>query len=150
MALADRIAVMSSGKILQIGAPQDLYDFPDNRSVGAFLGSMNEFQGAVQDDGCIKIAFGVVQCAIPDGMPQEVIVAIRPEDIQLSAKPYDSNNEFKAQLVSRLFLGDITVCRVSVNGNQMRGKTTDTGTCLELGSTLYVRFPPEKIKIFAR
>ena len=150
MALADRIAVMSSGKILQIGAPQDLYDFPDNRSVGAFLGSMNEFQGAVQDNGCIKIEFGVVQCAIPDGMPQEVIVAIRPEDIQLSAKPYDSSNEFKAQLVSRLFLGDITVCRVSVNGNQMRGKTTDAGTCLELGSTLYVRFPPEKIKVFAR
>src|SRR5437867_6562439 len=41
MALADRIAVMSEGKILQIGAPQVLYHFPLNQSVGEFLGSMN-------------------------------------------------------------------------------------------------------------
>lgn len=150
MALADRIAVMSAGRILQIGAPQELYDFPLNRTVGAFLGSMNEFRGAIQDDGCIKIEFGAVQCAIPEGTSQEVIVAIRPEDIQFSVKAYGSSNEFKAQLVSRLFLGDVTLYQVSVNGNQMRGKTTAADPSLESGSILYVRFPPEKIKVFAR
>jgi len=148
MALADRIAVMSAGRILQIGAPQDLYDFPATRSVGSFLGSMNEFHGAVKSDGCIKIEIGLVQCAIPSAVTNEVNVAIRPEDVQCSAKPSGSKNEFKGRLISRLFLGDVTIYRVSVDGNVIRGKTTTVDPELQPDRDLYVRFPPEKLKIF--
>ncbi len=70
MALADRIAVMSGGKVLQIGAAQELYHFPLSRSVAEFLGSMNEFEGAVQNDGCINSALGALRCAIPNFLPQ--------------------------------------------------------------------------------
>ena len=87
MALADRIAVMSGGKVLQIGAAQELYHFPLSRSVAEFLGSMNEFEGAVQNDGCINSALGALRCAIPNGVVGEVIVAIRPEDVSLSREP---------------------------------------------------------------
>ena len=55
MALADRIAIMSQGKILQVGAPQELYDFPLNRSVGEFLGSMNQFDGMVENGASVRI-----------------------------------------------------------------------------------------------
>src|SRR5512145_2344221 len=50
MALADRIAVMSNGKILQIGNAQELYHAPASRSVGGFLGAMNELAAVVHDD----------------------------------------------------------------------------------------------------
>ena len=148
MALADRIAVMSGGRILQIGAPQDLYDFPSNRTVGAFLGSMNEFEGTIQNDGCVRTDVGPLQCAVPNGAGAEVIVAIRPEDISLSQEPSGLPNEFSARLVSRLFLGDITVYHLTANGKEMRGKTTTNDRQLEAGKKMYVRFPAEKLKIF--
>jgi iron(III) transport system ATP-binding protein len=150
MALADRIAVMSAGKILQIGAPHELYHSPLSRSVGEFLGAMNEFDGAVQNDGRVRTDLGELNCAVPAGAPRAVIVAIRPEDVQLSRDPGGSNNEFPAELVSRLFLGDITVYHLSANGKNLRGKTTSVDRNLAPGATVYVRFPAEKLKIFPR
>lgn len=150
MALADRIAVMSAGKILQIGASRDLYHFPLNRSVGEFLGSMNEFEGALQSDGSVKIALGILNCTVPNGTVNEVIVAIRPEDVSLSREPSGLNNEFPAQLVSQLFLGDITLYYLSAKGKNLRGKTAGTDQQLEPGSSVYVRLPREKLKIFPK
>jgi ABC-type sugar transport system ATPase subunit len=150
MALADRIAVMSAGKILQIGAPKDLYHFPLNRKVGEFLGSMNEFEGTLQSDGCVKTDLGVVSCAVPKGTAKEVIVAIRPEDVSLSREPSGLSNEFPAQLVSQLFLGDMTLCYLSANGTKLRGKTAGLDQQFEPGSSIYVRFPTEKLKIFSK
>jgi len=150
MALADRIAVMSGGKVLQIGAAQELYHFPLSRSVAEFLGAMNEFEGAVQNDGCINSALGALHCVIPNGVVGEVIVAIRPEDVFLSREPSGCANEFSAQLVSRLFLGDITLYHLSASGNKLRGKTAGTDRQLEPGSSIYVRLPVEKLKIFPK
>lgn len=150
MALADRIAVMSEGRILQIGGPQDLYDFPLNRTVGAFLGSMNEFEGTIQNDSHVRIDLGVVQCGAPNGPGAEVVVAIRPEDISLSSEPSGLPNEFSARLVSRLFLGDITVYHLTAGGKTMRGKTTTNDRRLEAGEKVYVRFPVDKVKVFPK
>jgi ABC-type Fe3+/spermidine/putrescine transport system ATPase subunit len=58
-------------EILQIGAPKDLYHFPLNRKVGEFLGSMNEFDGTPQSNGCVKTDLGVVSCAVPNGTAKE-------------------------------------------------------------------------------
>jgi putative spermidine/putrescine transport system ATP-binding protein len=150
MALADRIAVMNAGKILQIGAPKDLYHFPLDRKVGEFLGSMNEFEGALQSDGCIKTDLGAVSCAVPNGTPKEVIVAIRPEDVSLSREPSGLSNEFSAQLVSQLFLGDMTLYYLSANGKKLCGKTSGPEQEWTPGSSIYVRFPTEKLKIFPK
>jgi iron(III) transport system ATP-binding protein len=150
MALADRIAVMSAGKIMQIGAPKDLYHFPFNLKVGEFLGSMNEFEGSLQSEDCVKIDLGMVKCKLPNGTAKEVIVAIRPEDVSLSHEPSGLNNEFPAQLLSQLFLGDITLYDLSANGQKLRGKTAGTDRQLEPGSSVYVRLPAEKLKIFPR
>lgn len=150
MALADRIAVMSAGKILQIGAPKDLYHFPLNRRVGEFLGSMNEFEGSLQSDDCVKFDLGVVKCRVPNGTAKDVIVAIRPEDVSLSQKPDGLHNEFVAQLVSQLFLGDITLYHLSAAGKKLCCKTAGAEQQMAPGSSVYVRFPAEKLKIFPK
>jgi iron(III) transport system ATP-binding protein len=150
MALADRIAVMSAGKVLQTGGAQELYHFPLSRSVAEFLGSMNEFEGAVQNNGCVNIALGALHCPIPTGMAGDVIVAIRPEDVSLSREPSGCANEFAAQVASRLFLGDVTLYHLSASGKTLRGKTAGTDRQLEPGSAIYARLPAEKLKIFPR
>jgi iron(III) transport system ATP-binding protein len=150
MALADRIAVMSQGKILQTGGAQDLYNFPLNRSVAEFLGSMNQFDGSLENNGHVTIGLGILTCPAPEGSAKEVIVAIRPEDVCLSLNRSGLSNEFPAQLASRLFLGDITVYQVVANGKKIRSKTSRADQQLETGGRLYVRFPPEKLKIFPK
>jgi iron(III) transport system ATP-binding protein len=150
MALADRIAVMSAGKILQIGAPKELYHFPLNLKVGEFLGSMNEFEGAIESDGSIKTTLGAVLCPVPNGTVKEVIVAIRPEDVSLSRHPSGLSNEFPARLISQLFLGDVTLYHLSAKGKNLRGKMAGTDQQWEPGSSIYVRLPAEKLKIFPK
>ena len=150
MALADRIAVMSGGKILQIGGAEDLYHSPQSRRVGEFLGAMNQFPGTILDGNCVKIELGIVHCSPPDGASREVIVAIRPEDIALSRERSGQANEFSAQLLSRLFLGDITVYDLSANGQKIRGKTAGVDRGLEPGNSVYVRLAAEKLKIFPK
>ena len=150
MALADRIAVMSGGKVLQIGNAEDLYHSPKSRSVGEFLGAMNEFTGVVRDRNSVSIDLGVLECPAADGSSKDVIVAVRPEDIALSPESTGQSNEFAAKCVSRLFLGDITVYHVAANGTQLRGKITGMDRGLEPGSAVYVRLPPEKLKIFPK
>jgi iron(III) transport system ATP-binding protein len=150
MALADRIAVMSAGKILQIGSASELYHFPLTRNVAEFLGSMNEFDGGVQNDRCVKIALGLLNCRVPKDAAGDILVAIRPEDISLSREPNGCANEFPAEIVSRLFLGDITLYHLSAGGQKLRGKTAGMDGQFEPGSSIYVRFPAEKLKIFPK
>jgi ABC-type sugar transport system ATPase subunit len=149
MALADRIAVMSGGKVLQIGAPQELYHLPQDRRVGEFLGSMNQFEGVVQSDGRVKLSLGVLDSPLPNGAG-EVIVAIRPEDVAVSRGPTGASNEFAAELESRTFLGDITLYNLSINGTKLRGKTTQSNPELTAGSKAHVRLPADKLKIFPK
>jgi iron(III) transport system ATP-binding protein len=151
MALADRIAVMSGGKILQIGAPEELYQCPQDRRVGEFLGSMNEFEGKPDGVGRVRLGFGVVECELPNGVTKDVIVAIRPEDVAVSRVPTRSGNEFPAKIESRVFLGDITVYNLSINnGARLRGKTTHGDRELTAGSQVHVRLFADKLKIFPK
>ena len=150
MALADQIAVMSNGKILQIGAPEELYHFPKLHSVGEFLGSMNEFEGAIQDDGRVKLSFGVVGCAESNGSARDVLVAMRPENVAVSRVPRGLKNEFSAKLVAKLFLGDTTIYQLSISGTKLRAKTSQPDPELTVGSDVHVHLPGEKLKIFPR
>jgi len=93
---------------------------------------------------------GVLNCVSPNGAVKEVIVAIRPEDVSLSREPTGQSNEFPAQLVSRLFLGDITLYHLSAHGTKVSGKTAGVDRPLEPGNSVYVRLAAEKLKIFPK
>src|SRR5215212_894522 len=58
-AIADRIAVLDQGRIQQIGAPLDLYDWPANRFVATFLGTANLIDGQIEADGRFVAADGL-------------------------------------------------------------------------------------------
>ncbi|HTM09590.1 MAG TPA: ABC transporter ATP-binding protein [Verrucomicrobiae bacterium] len=149
MALADRIAVMSAGKILEVGAPEALYHFPHSRAVAEFLGAMNAFAGVVADSRSVRTALGIVQCAVPEGIGKEVIVAIRPEDLVVSREVNGAVNAFAAEVESRLFLGDVTVYHLAAGGAKVRFKTTaDPG--FAPGGKIYLKLPPAKLRVFPK
>lgn len=74
----------------------------------------------------------------------------RPGDGYLSLEPTAETNEFAAQISAQLFLGDVTVYQLNLNGVALRGKTTRVAPGLEAGAAVHVRFPEEKIKVFPK
>ena len=82
MTLGDRVAVMRSGVLQQVGTPRDLYNDPANVFVAGFIGSpaMNFFSAEVRDG---RIALPFAEIAAPEGVPDgDVIAGIRPEDFE--------------------------------------------------------------------
>ncbi len=153
MALADTVAVMSHGKILQAGPAQAVYDRPVDRSVGEFLGSMNELKGRVDADGTVATDVGPLACGpLPAGLePQgEVLVGVRPNDVYISLAATGSVNEFPGRVEGRVFLGDIVAYQLWVNGSAISCKTTVSEPAFEPGMNVHVRFPKDKLKVFAR
>ncbi|WP_410574455.1 ABC transporter ATP-binding protein [Amycolatopsis sp. cmx-4-61] len=97
MTLGDRVAVMKRGVLQQVGPPQELYDRPVNLFVAGFIGSpgMNLLTGTLvaEDDGTYWTAFESQRLrladtvlrerpALKDYVGQEIIVGIRPEDME--------------------------------------------------------------------
>lgn len=81
MFLADRIALMREGRVVQLGTPEDLYLRPANPFVAAFLGEVNRLPARVRG-GRAESPLGPLPCALPDG-PAELL--LRPEGLRLAA-----------------------------------------------------------------
>jgi putrescine transport system ATP-binding protein len=95
MALASRIAVMDRGKVVQVGTPAEIYEFPQSRFVADFVGTTNLFEGTVSacEPGLTTVACRETGCdlLVDDAgrftPGQRVWIALRPEKIRLSKQP---------------------------------------------------------------
>jgi len=112
MTLGDRIAVMSNGRLHQLGPPQDVYDHPTNLFVAGFIGSppMNLLRGTAVG-GRIQVGDLRLELAgIPDG---DVVVGLRPESLG-PARDGRPSMEFEIDVVEPL--GDEVVVHGTVAG----------------------------------
>ncbi|SFU97450.1 ABC transporter ATP-binding protein [Pseudoduganella namucuonensis] len=103
MSMATRIAIMSEGRILQVGKPGEIYETPNCRFVADFIGSVNLFEGRVKVDepdhviiespeGSHYVSHGITGT---DGMA--VGVAVRPEKMVLQAAPPSMSQRAKVE-----------------------------------------------------
>jgi multiple sugar transport system ATP-binding protein len=118
LTLGERIAVMHDGKVQQIGAPMEVYQWPANRFVAGFIGTpaMNFIDGAlVEENGpafrrgtwTVPLARKRLADAIPSG---PATLGVRPEDVRLAA-PGEGGLEATVELVE--MLGDAAVTTVT-------------------------------------
>jgi multiple sugar transport system ATP-binding protein len=91
MSLGDRVAVMRDGRIAQLGTPMEVYDRPQERFVGGFLGAppMNFFTAAVRsDDGGVRLVAGDDELEAPERLARwagrDVLVGLRAENIEVA------------------------------------------------------------------
>ncbi|MEI6898121.1 MAG: sn-glycerol-3-phosphate ABC transporter ATP-binding protein UgpC [Psychromonas sp.] len=132
MTLADRIVVMSDGRIEQVGTPMELFNTPKNTFVATFIGSppMNliEATAEVTDEGCYAL-FDGQRCLIPTLKElthrDEIIFGIRPEYIEIEPSEGATEINVKIDLVETLgseallhckFLGKQFVIKVETHG----------------------------------
>jgi putrescine transport system ATP-binding protein len=122
MTMASRLAVMSEGQFLQVGAPADIYETPSSRFVADFIGNVNLMDGRLEvdaEDHC-EIACADVRHYVGHGITgtqgMEVTVAVRPEKIKLtrSAPPDTKVNAVRGRIREMSYFGSFTVFHVDL------------------------------------
>ncbi len=129
LTMSDRIAVMSKGKIQQIGAPVEIYERPANKFVADFIGESNFLEGKIKSiSGKEASVFvpalnaEVVGMSASEGLVvgEEVVVSIRPEKIHIAEKKAVNENMFRATVTNTVYIGVDTKVFVDVHGAKMK------------------------------
>src|SRR5690606_4288978 len=127
MTMADRIAIMDKGKVMQVATPAEVYEAPASRFVADFVGNVNILEGTVSersgDTATITGASGAqirVQNAGDAVAGNDVAFAIRPEKIKVSSKrPEGAANAMEGEIWDLAYLGDMTVYHVRLDDGQV-------------------------------
>jgi spermidine/putrescine transport system ATP-binding protein len=147
MTMADRIAVMDSGKVLQVGTPDEIYETPNSKFVADFIGETNfvqaEVAGVNGELADVRLNGSIIK-AVTGGQPvsvgQKVTLALRPEKINLfpvkgvveyeegsqeSAEEYMSSllkvpnmNLIRGHVRQAIYIGTDTRCILRIPGDQ--------------------------------
>ena len=123
MTRASRIAVMSEGRFLQVGAPSDIYETPANRFVADFIGNVNLMEGTLETDAIDHVTIRCADCThyvghgITGTEGMGVSVAVRPEKIRISrdtpapvaGEPGPEFNRVRGTVKDMSYFGSFTV-----------------------------------------
>lgn len=119
LALADRIAMMQFGRIVQIGTPSEIYSAPLSASIADFLGVGNIFQVQEVGDSQVKISDGIALHTQKFHPGTDLKACIRAEDILIgeSVASRTGINKLSGELVTREFQGATAYYRVRLAGD---------------------------------
>jgi putative spermidine/putrescine transport system ATP-binding protein len=136
LAIADRVGVMSNGRLEQIARPRDLYENPANAFVAGFIGSINRIPAQGQPDGRWRVLGRDLRGSRPAQDGETTLVGVRPEDIAVD--PMWNGN---ARIRDISFLGPIT--RITMASDDDHDVTADimSSECgqLDVGESVRIR-----------
>jgi spermidine/putrescine ABC transporter ATP-binding subunit len=160
LSMADRIAVMDRGRVLQVAAPDELYEQPNCRMVADFIGTTNLFPGRVlgRTDAGIRVAaqgLGELQLG-HDGPPgSDVGIAVRPEKVQISReRPEGELIALPGRIAQLTYFGDYSHVYVET-GERLRitcyrtNRSRRDSDPLAVGDACWVYFHPADCIVLA-
>jgi iron(III) transport system ATP-binding protein len=160
MVISDRIAVMNSGNVVQIGSARDIYTKPADKFVADFIGTMNFISGeivqALQDTDAVYVRTEFSEkmlCKTPGNTVaspgEKVYASIRPEDVEVFTEPPQAReNLFKGTIIHKAYLGNFLYFFVNVNDTMIRVQVPHH-LPQEEGQELYMLLNPEKCMILS-
>ncbi len=113
LSIADRLAILDQGRLLQVGAPQEIYSRPASRFIAQFIGETTFVEGRVRGmrDGFAEVetAAGAWTAAAQEKFAagEKVWLSIRPEAVQLHTERAEGPNVFAAQMHGTIYLGEV-------------------------------------------
>lgn len=158
LAISDRIAVMNSGEIHQIGTPKEIYSRPSNIFVSTFIGHSNLFYGVIGRDekgnyieyrDGYRIFMNNLSEQCKEGM--RVIISVRPEEFSINEEG------LKVKIKNRTFLGKYTNYELDFNDDMVIPNqasleySQDLGhsdRIYDVGETVILKPNPSKINVF--
>jgi len=153
LSMSDRIVVMNEGRIEQIGAPFEIYNFPRTRFVASFVGTLNILRAKVVDGASGRIAIDDQQVltarsmgTLQDGEVRSV--ALRPESVVLDGAG-DKRNSMQGTIEEVSFLGAVVRVRVRFRDNAISLDTFNNPSSPppERGAPVTVSFQPEDLLV---
>ena len=165
LSIADRIALLESGRVVQVGTPRELYTRPVNAFVAEFLGQANLIPGTLLERAPMPAATGAGSAslerlrvetalgplvAFADALPpgaSRVLLSIRPEQLAVTAAPAvrADMNYVKARLLETSFLGDSSEHRLAAGGTTLRMHSVPPR--LDLPDEVTLQLSPEEFVV---
>jgi ABC-type Fe3+/spermidine/putrescine transport system ATPase subunit len=154
--IADRIAVMEGGQILQVGRGEDLYHRPASRFVLDFLGASNRFQvvgfSGEADTAQMEAECGI-RCRPPKSMPigaiEGICIHVRPEDLRLSPHATAVHQGPPAMVEFVSFQGSARRIVLRLGSKQVVADLQDKIAPPAIGSSVFLDFSPEHALLMA-
>lgn len=123
MTMSSRIGLMNEGRILQVGVPTEIYEYPNSRYVANFIGSVNLFDGIISEERSdhVVVRSSAMEhplyishsAAVPVGA--QISIAIRPEKVMITTKaPGGEYNWTKGVVKDIVYLGDVSIYHVQL------------------------------------
>jgi putrescine transport system ATP-binding protein len=165
MTMADRIAVMDHGRIVQVATPGEIYEQPKTRFIAEFVGDVNILEGHVQgqENGLWRVATRSAEVPLTIDDPDEVLhsgqavaIAVRPEKMVIGRDRPDSGslNVLTGEVWDIGYLGDWTVYRIRLATGEILRVTRANASRfvqdpIDWDEQVYVTFAPDAAVILA-
>jgi iron(III) transport system ATP-binding protein len=137
LSLADRLAVMRDGEIVQVGPPVEVYGKPATRWAAQFVGEVNVLSGVARGTG-VETELGVFDLRVPAS--GSVHVAVRPEQLELR-----SDGNTNAEVIAREFRGHDVLYRLRHEGGKTLLVQLPSLELHEVGDSVFVRPSPSAV-----
>ncbi len=154
LSVADRIAVMQGGKIVQVGTPGELYHRPVNTFVADFVGHTNLLPAEVLsregDTVHVQTPAGRMVARATGEVPDRVTVSIRPEQMQIARNGHaraTGRNRMTGKPLETTFLGEASEHVLLVNGHRL--KIICAPPLFDVPETLEIEFDPADVVVLA-
>jgi putrescine transport system ATP-binding protein len=160
MTLSTRIAVMEQGRFLQIGTPLEIYEYPRNKFVADFIGTINTFEGKVQhiDTDSIVIDSEEAGTSITAlgqhdvEVGQSVCFALRPEKIFVSKTEPDNSddNRVRGVVYDLGYLGNLSLYRIQLANGKIvlvssQNRRRSASRFLEWEDNVWISWRPRSV-----
>jgi putrescine transport system ATP-binding protein len=165
MILSNRIAVMEKGRFEQIGSPKEVYEFPANRFVADFIGTINTFDGTVSEilAGAIRVQCTdfdeplTALCDDPPAKGSNVCVAVRPEKIFISQNRPDNEEDACLDGVVEDFgyFGNLSLYRIRLASSKVvqvsaQNRRRSVERFFEWNDKVYISWRPRSAVVLER
>jgi iron(III) transport system ATP-binding protein len=141
LSMSDRLALLNQGRIVQEGAPREVYLQPADAFAANFLGRTNLLEGVVIESGLVETRFGRLRCSLPASLTAgaQVKIGFRPE----SAELFDAGDGLAGTVVASSFIGEAVEYQVDLGGTVVRVKG-EPYLLRQPGESVVIRVPPER------
>jgi spermidine/putrescine transport system ATP-binding protein len=150
LTMSDRMAVMTEGKVEQLGTPSEVYETPTSSYIADFLGISNLMYAECMGEGRINLAGTELACVAKDGASGEVTVSIRPERVELHHPDFEGDNVVKGEIERVVFAGPLLNVLVNVEGIgvvQVTIPNQGAAFTWDWPDPVALRLPPEALRI---
>jgi iron(III) transport system ATP-binding protein len=158
LSLADRVAVMDQGRIVQEGAPAEIYDRPKNLFVARFLGAANVLSGLIESrdaQGRARVALGGSGprlMLVTGHRPGEAVdVVLRPENLAITAhRPVDELNTIAGRIAALTFQGSNVEYEVDIGDGTSLRVLARAQAELTRGTPVWIGIDTRHVALFGR